>query len=126
MTPFTLPLPETVRASLGRAVPTALVAGGNGALLEAPLLGVLCSRECHGSVILETLDRIPEWMQAGRVIVCSFHAPLEQQVLRSLLRREGRAVKVLARALEVTERMPRSARRSTRADCSCSRPFPHP
>jgi len=30
-------------------------------------------------------------------MVSGFHSPLEQQVLRSLLRRKGRAVKVLAR-----------------------------
>ena len=42
---------------------------------------------------------IPEWAKAGRVLVSGFHSPLERQVLRSLLRRQGRAVKVLARHL---------------------------
>lgn len=31
-----------------------------------------------------------------RVILSGFHAPLEQQVMRSVLRRKGRVVKVLA------------------------------
>lgn len=35
-------------------------------------------------------------MTIGRVIVSGLHSPLEQQVLRSVLRRGGRAVKVLA------------------------------
>ena len=38
-------------------------------------------------------------MNAGRVIVSGFHSPLEQQVLRSVLRRQGRAVKILARGM---------------------------
>jgi len=38
-------------------------------------------------------------VKAGRVIISGFHSPLEQQVLRSLLRRNGRVVKVLARGL---------------------------
>jgi predicted Rossmann fold nucleotide-binding protein DprA/Smf involved in DNA uptake len=65
----------------------------------APLLGLIASRECPGHVLLETLARVPEWVRAGRVIVSGFHSPLEQQVLRSLLRRRGRVVKVLARGM---------------------------
>ncbi|WP_448509766.1 hypothetical protein [Immundisolibacter sp.] len=37
--------------------------------------------------------------KAGRVIVSGFHPPLEQQVMRSVLRRKGCVVKVLARGL---------------------------
>ena len=70
---------------------------GDAALLESPLLGLIASRQCPGRVLLEALDRVPEWVKTGRVIVSGFHSPLEQQVLRSLLRRNGRAVKVLAR-----------------------------
>jgi predicted Rossmann fold nucleotide-binding protein DprA/Smf involved in DNA uptake len=77
---------------------------GNADLLDEPLLGLLSSRECPGHVLLETLDRVAEWVKAGRVIVSGFHSPLEQQVLRSLLRRKGRVVKVLARG--VTEYRP--------------------
>jgi predicted Rossmann fold nucleotide-binding protein DprA/Smf involved in DNA uptake len=39
-------------------------------------------------------------VQAGRVIVSGFHSPLEQQVLRSVLRRKGQVVKVLARGIQ--------------------------
>jgi len=72
---------------------------GNLAPLDEPLLGLLASRECPGRVLLETLDRVPAWVKAGRVILSGFHSPLEQQVLRSALRRHGRVVKVLARSL---------------------------
>jgi predicted Rossmann fold nucleotide-binding protein DprA/Smf involved in DNA uptake len=77
-----------------------IVGVGQAALLAEPLLGLISSRECPGHVLLETLDRVPEWVKAGRVIVSGFHSPLEQQVLRSVLRRKaGRVVKVLARGM---------------------------
>jgi len=72
---------------------------GNTDLLAEPLLGLIASRACPGHVLLETLARVPEWVKAGRVIVSGFHSPLEQQVLHSVLRRKGRAVKVLARGM---------------------------
>lgn len=92
-------LPATLCDRLGTDAPEQLVGVGNPALLEEPLLGLISSRECPGQILLETLDRVPQWVKAGRVIVSGFHSPLEQQVLRSLLRRSGRAVKVLARGM---------------------------
>lgn len=83
----------------GTDVQTQFAVVGNSALLGAPLLGLITSRECPGHVLLETLERVPQWVQAGRVIVSGFHSPLEQQVLRSVLRRKGRVVKVLARGM---------------------------
>lgn len=90
---------DFLRARLGTGTPEQLAAVGNMALLDEPLLGLISSRECPGHVLLETLERVPEWVKAGRIIVSGFHSPLEQQVLRSLLRRSGRAVKVLARGM---------------------------
>ena len=81
----------------------ASIAGvGKAALFDEPLLGLIASRECPGNVLLETLDLVPQWVKSGRVIVSGFHSPLEQQVLRSLLRRNGRAVKVLARCFSAS------------------------
>jgi predicted Rossmann fold nucleotide-binding protein DprA/Smf involved in DNA uptake len=79
-----------------------LVGAGETALVNKPLLGLIASRECPGNVLLETLERVPQWVKAGRVIVSGFHSPLEQQVLRSLLRRNGHAVKVLARCFSAS------------------------
>jgi predicted Rossmann fold nucleotide-binding protein DprA/Smf involved in DNA uptake len=94
--PVILPCPNCAQR-VGPELATRIVGVGETALLDEPLLGLIASRECPGHVLLETLDRVPEWVKAGRVIVSGFHSPLEQQVLRSLLRRKGRAVKVLAR-----------------------------
>jgi predicted Rossmann fold nucleotide-binding protein DprA/Smf involved in DNA uptake len=77
----------------------AIVGTGEKGLLAEPLLGLIASRECPGHVLIETLDHVPQWVRTGRVVVSGFHSPLEQKVLASLLRRNGRAVKVLARGL---------------------------
>ena len=79
-----------------------LVGFGAGTLTFEPLLGLIASRECPGHVLLETLNLVPQWVKSGRVIVSGFHSPLEQQVLRSLLRRNGHAVKVLARCFSAS------------------------
>ena len=83
--PVTLPSPCTQR--VGPDLATRIVGVGETTLLSELLLGLISSRECSGHVLLETLDRVPEWVKAGRVIVSGFHSPLEQQVLRSVLRR---------------------------------------
>jgi predicted Rossmann fold nucleotide-binding protein DprA/Smf involved in DNA uptake len=95
--PITLPVFCAQR--VGPELAARIVGAGETALLDEPLLGLIASRECPGHVLLETLDRVPEWVKAGRVIVSGFHSPLEQQVLRSMLRRKGCVVKVLARGM---------------------------
>ncbi len=99
MKPAPVTLPPVYAQRIGTELAARIVGAGETALLAEPLLGLIASRECPGHVLLETLDRVPEWVKAGRVIVSGFHSPLEQQVLRSVLRRKGRAVKVLARGM---------------------------
>ena len=103
-TPVTLPFHCAQR--VGPDLATRIVAIGETALLSEPLLGLIASRECPGHVLLETLDRVPEWVEAGRVIISGFHSPLEQQVLRSAFRRKGRVIKVLARGIDQTTKKP--------------------
>ena len=97
MKPAPITLSALCAQRVGPEFAARIVGAGEALLLAEPLLGLIASRECPGHVLLETLDRVPEWVKAGRVIVSGFHSPLEQQVLRSLLRRKGRVVKVLAR-----------------------------
>lgn len=99
MKPAPVTLPPLCAQRVGIESASRIVGAGATALLAEPLLGFIASRECPGHVLLETLDRVPEWVKAGRVIVSGFHSPLEQQVLRSVLRRKGRVVKVLARGM---------------------------
>ncbi len=99
MKPAPVTLPSLCAQRVGIECASRIVGAGDTALLAEALLGLVASRECPGHVLLETLDRVPEWIKAGRVIVSGFHSPLEQQVLRSVLRRKGRVVKVLARGM---------------------------
>ncbi|MCZ2103430.1 MAG: hypothetical protein OZ923_02475 [Comamonadaceae bacterium] len=99
MKPAFIPLPPHLAPHIPADVAQRLVGIGNAALLAEPLLGFIASRQCPGHVFIETLDRVPQWASAGRVLISGFHSPLEQQVLRSLLRRQGHAVKLLARHL---------------------------
>jgi predicted Rossmann fold nucleotide-binding protein DprA/Smf involved in DNA uptake len=99
MKPAPVTLPPLCAQRVGPEFATRIVGAGETALLAEPMLGLIASRECPGQALLETLDRVPQWVKAGRVIVSGFHSPLEQQVLRSVLRRKGRVVKVLARGM---------------------------
>lgn len=92
-------VPIALRSRLSANALGLLSGVGPAALLNEPMLGFIASRECPGHILIETLDRVPQWVRAGRVVVSGFHSPLEQQVLASLLRRDGSAVKVLARGL---------------------------
>jgi len=93
--PAPVPLPSSLGAQCASAGLSAALSGvGKAALLHAPLLGLCCSRGCPGGVIIDTIEQVPGWVAQGRVLVSGFHAPLEQQVLRSLLRRGGSAVKL--------------------------------
>ena len=99
MKPAVIPLLPHLAPRIATDLAARLIGIGNPALLAEPLLGFIASRQCPGHVFIETLERVPQWAKAGRVLVSGFHSPLEQQVLRSLLRRQGRAVKVLARGM---------------------------
>lgn len=99
MKPSPIILPPHLAQRVRAEIAARIFGAGGTALLAEPLLGLIASRECPGHVLLETLDRVPEWVKAGRIIVSGFHSPLEQQVLRSVLRRKGRVAKVLARGM---------------------------
>lgn len=95
-------LPASCVLRVGHDLSARIIGDGEASLLGKPLLCLIASRECPGNVLLETLERVPQWVKGGRVIVSGFHSPLEQQVLRSLLRRNGLAIKVLARCFSAS------------------------
>lgn len=115
MKPIPVTLPSHCAQRVSPDLATQIVGAGETALLAEPLLGLIASRECPGHVLLETLDRVPDWVKAERVIVSGFHSPLEQQVLRLVLRRKGRVVKVLARGM--TDYRPTADEREPLAAC---------
>ena len=72
MKPASIISPATLRDRLGTDAPEQLASVGNVALLDEPLLGLISSRVCPGHVLLETLELVPEWVKAGRIIVSGF------------------------------------------------------
>lgn len=102
MKPAAITLPVLCVPRVGAELSARVIGVGETSLIGKPLLGLIASRECPGNVLLATLERVPQWVKAGRVIVSGFHSPLEQQVLRSLLRRNGLAIKVLARCFSAS------------------------
>jgi len=93
-------LPSVLQKRLGNDAQPQFMGVGNAALLAQPLLGLIASRQCPGHVLLQTLELAAQWARAEQVVLSGFHSPLEQQVLRSMLRRQGRAIKMLAHALD--------------------------
>lgn len=46
----------------------------------------LCSVRCPGSLILNSYDLAKKWCDVGQPVIGGFHAPVEREVLRILLR----------------------------------------
>lgn len=93
MKPAAITLPVLCVPRVGAELAARVIGVSVTSLIGKPLLGLIASRECPSNVLLATLERVPQWVKAGRIIVSGFHSPLEQQVLRSLLRRNGLAIK---------------------------------
>ena len=59
---------------------------GNREIIQHRCLGLICSVQCPGSVIIKTFDAIRELRDAGIVVVGGFHSPMEKECLDFLLR----------------------------------------
>ncbi len=59
---------------------------GNREILRRRCLGLICSVQCPGSVVIKTLDAIRELRDAGVIVAGGFHSPMEQDCLDFLLR----------------------------------------
>lgn len=59
---------------------------GNRDILNRSWLGLICSIQCPGSVVIRTFDAIRELRDAGIVVAGGFHSPMEKECLDFLLR----------------------------------------
>ena len=59
---------------------------GNQNLLKHHLLGLICSIQCPGSIVIQTFDAMRELRDAGVVVIGGFHSPMERECLDILLR----------------------------------------
>lgn len=72
---------------------------GNRGILRRSCLGLICSVQCPGSVVIKTFDAIRELRDAGIPVVGGFHSPMEKECLDFLLRGEQPVIVVLAKGL---------------------------
>ena len=91
--------PGKLEQRLGRNSPPELTALGNAALLASPLTALFCSARCPGEAILRAYDQAAHWRDTGRAVIGGFHAPLERECLRILLRGPQPVVVCPARGL---------------------------
>jgi len=88
-------------ARLGDAAPATLTAIGDPALLENPnLTALLCSHRLPGDLILPAYDLARALRAEGVPVIGGFHAPMEREALRLLMRGEQPIIHVPARGLE--------------------------
>ncbi len=86
---------------MGQAAPASLTAIGDTALLDLPnLTALLCSHRLPGDLILATYDLARELRDSGVPVIGGFHAPMEREALRLLMRGEQPIIHVPARGLE--------------------------
>jgi len=92
--------PAVLLDRLGEAAPACLYAMGDTTILRNRLLGLLCSIQCPGSIVIKTFDAVRLLRDTGVVIVGGFHSPMERECLDILLR--GNQLVVLCPAKGLT------------------------
>ena len=78
--------PAVLWDRLGDIAPSCLHAMGETAILGNRFLGLLCSVQCPGSVIMKTFDAIRMLRDEGTALIGGFHSPMERECLDILLR----------------------------------------
>ena len=79
--------------------PQIIGSAGDAAILERPMVALLCSVKCPGKLILDTYDLAKRFREQGVTVISGFHSPMEQECLRILLRSPHPVVWCLARGL---------------------------
>lgn len=92
--------PAVLQNRLGANAPARLYALGETAILRRRLLGLICSIQCPGSIVLKTFDTIRALRDAGVAAVGGFLSPMEQDCLDILLRGKQPIILCPARGLE--------------------------
>ncbi len=65
---------------------------------KIPLLALFCSSRCPGQIILDAYDFCQTLRDQPVTVASGFHAPMERECLRLLLRSRSKVIWVLARA----------------------------
>lgn len=92
-----------------------LIGVGRREILRQKCLGLICSVQCPGAVVIKTYDAIRQLRDAGIVVAGGFHSPMERECLEFLLR--GKQPVVICPARHVSSgRLPSKWRSALNAD----------
>ncbi len=78
--------PANLVARAAHGKPSLVHGIGNRDILRSRCLGLICSVQCPGSVVIKTFDAIRQLRDAGVIVAGGFHSPMEQDCLDFLLR----------------------------------------
>ncbi len=108
--------PTVLQDRLGDAAPACLYAMGEVSILRCRLLGLVCSIQCPGSIVIKTFDAVRALRDAGIVVIGGFHSPMERECLDILLRGKQPVILCPARGLAGLRigRIPRQAMKEGR------------
>lgn len=79
--------------------PQIIGSAGDAAILDRPMVALLCSAKCPGKLILDTYDLAKQFREQGVTVISGFHSPMEEECLRILLRSPHPVVWCLARGM---------------------------
>ncbi|NLW85471.1 MAG: hypothetical protein GXY38_01210 [Planctomycetes bacterium] len=91
--------PTGLTDRLGEDAPPCLYAMGEPSILRQRLLGLICSIQCPGSIVIKTLDAARALRDAGVAVIGGFHSPMEKECLDILLRGDQPVVLCAAKGL---------------------------
>jgi hypothetical protein len=75
-----------LNVSIEAGVTNGFWAAGPTDLLSRSKIGLFCSSQCPGSIVLKTFDAITKMRDEGQVVIGGFHSVMEWECLRILLR----------------------------------------
>jgi predicted Rossmann fold nucleotide-binding protein DprA/Smf involved in DNA uptake len=78
--------PAQLIQRMGSAAPESISMAGNLDILQHPRIGLICSVQCPGSIVIKTFDLIRRLRDKGVVMIGGFHSPMERECLDILLR----------------------------------------
>lgn len=104
--------PVQIHQRMGVMAPESINVFGNLNILRHPRIGLICSIQCPGSIVIKTFDLIRKLRDEGVVMIGGFHSPIERECLDLLLRGTQPVILCPARGLR-NLRMGKAARKAT-------------
>jgi predicted Rossmann fold nucleotide-binding protein DprA/Smf involved in DNA uptake len=103
--------PVQIDRRMGVTAPESIYVSGNLDILQHPRIGLICSIQCPGSIVIKTFDLIRRLRDEGVVMIGGFHSPIERECLDLLLRGTQPIILCSARSLR-NLRMGKAARKA--------------